>query len=95
MRSLDSTNVDGDTALFDAVSLAATKLEEYCNSSNLEVKKRIIVLSDGEDNKSKQKIDELTKTLINHNIVVDSFLVSTTTIVNDYKIDTNKSQSQN
>lgn len=68
------------TALYDGINLASVKLEEYCNASNLQCKKRIIVLSDGDDNKSSVKIDQLTKKLINQEIIVDSFLIGKTSL---------------
>ena len=76
IRSLDKTTVNGDTSLFDAVELARLKLEEYC--SNLQCKKRIIVLSDGDDTNSSIKVEQLTKLLINCDITVDSFLIGKT-----------------
>ena len=74
--SLEKTSVSGDTSLFDAVEMARLKLEEYC--SNFQCKKRIIVLSDGDDTNSSIKVEQLTKLLINCDITVDSFLIGKT-----------------
>jgi len=78
IRSLEKTSVNGDTSLFDAVEIARLKLEEYCSNQNLQCRKRIIVLSDGNDTNSSIKVEQLTKLLINCDITVDSFLIGKT-----------------
>ena len=83
MRSLDRVAVSGDTCLFDAVDMARLKLEEYC--SNLQCKKRIIVLSDGNDTNSRMKVEAITKLLINSDITVDSFLIGKTSKMSEIR----------
>jgi len=53
---------DGDTALWDALALANDQLLEY-GKKFPEAKKRIICLSDGADNKSSKRVQEVSESI--------------------------------
>jgi Ca-activated chloride channel family protein len=57
-RSLSRIPTFGNTALYDAVQLAAKHLEKGVHE-----KKVLVVISDGEDNKSRQKLAEVLQKL--------------------------------
>lgn len=78
-EAIDNISPAGDTQLIGAIELARKKLESYCverGFSDAECRKRILVLSDGEDNKS-QGVDALalSKALIANKVVVDAVFV--------------------
>lgn len=71
---VDSANPGGQTKLFDALQAAVDDL--------LEIKKtypniilRMIALTDGEDNISKEKPSTIARQIIRNKIIVDSFVV--------------------
>jgi Ca-activated chloride channel homolog len=65
-RSLARVNSGGDTALYDAVLLAANYLQR--NGSH--EKKVLLVVTDGEDNKSKYTLKEVLKTVAESKVMV-------------------------
>lgn len=71
-RSTSTMAASGDTSLWDALALCRDQLNEY-SKKYPGVKKRIIVISDGEDTKSESKNPGgLTFDLRNDKIIVDS-----------------------
>jgi ubiquitin-protein ligase/uncharacterized protein YegL len=62
----------GDTALWDAIALGCDQLEEYAKKFP-NAKKRILCISDGVDNKSDRRVADLCNSLVQKNIIVDSF----------------------
>jgi Ca-activated chloride channel family protein len=58
-RALDGIAANGNTALYDAVFLATRHL----NKHGAHEKKVLLVVSDGDDNKSKYKLDDVLKML--------------------------------
>ncbi|KIW95993.1 uncharacterized protein Z519_03059 [Cladophialophora bantiana CBS 173.52] len=73
-QAVDSMKEEGDTALWDSVALAADHLIES-GRRYPEVKKRIICLSDGQYTSSVKKVEDVCRTLIQHDIVVDSVCI--------------------
>ena len=71
-HKLNHTTAAGDTAIWDSIALAQDQLQEYAKQFP-DAKLRIICISDGEDNRSKNSAHALPSSLIRHNIVVDSF----------------------
>ena len=73
-RSVASMRATGDTALWDAIKLAQTEIlkhaEKYPNAQ-----RRIICLSDGNDNKSVAGVADLCFKLGEDKIAVDSFII--------------------
>lgn len=71
---VDGVNAHGGTKCFDAIDYAINQL--------IEIKKkypniilRIIALTDGEDNSSKENPKTLIKRIFEHKIIIDSFVV--------------------
>jgi uncharacterized protein YegL len=76
-HKLNDMDANGDTALWDSIALAEDQLRVYAaNYPN--AKLRIICISDGEDNKSKRSVVDITSKLKRHGIVVDSFCLGAT-----------------
>ncbi|KAE9366198.1 hypothetical protein N431DRAFT_549163 [Stipitochalara longipes BDJ] len=71
-HKVNGMNAHGDTALWDALALANDQLSEYAQKFP-DVKKRIICISDGEDTKSKQRSSDVSWSLFQNKVVVDSF----------------------
>ncbi|KAL1608137.1 hypothetical protein SLS60_003076 [Paraconiothyrium brasiliense] len=71
-HELNSIRASGDTALWDALSLARDSLTQYATIYP-KARLRIICISDGEDNKSKQMVHEVAAALVHDRITVDSF----------------------
>ncbi|ORX96291.1 hypothetical protein BCR34DRAFT_619726 [Clohesyomyces aquaticus] len=71
-HQLNSISASGDTALWDAVSLAQDQLVQYSDKYP-NAKLRIICLSDGSDTKSVKKVQDISLALQRSNIVLDSF----------------------
>src|SRR5262245_18947186 len=67
-QALSSITPNGNTALYDAVFLAARHL----NEQGYHEKKVLLVVSDGEDNKSKYKLNEVLSALQESKIIVYS-----------------------
>jgi VWFA-related protein len=64
-RSLDRIVARGNTALYDGVQLAAQHLE-----NGFHEKKVLLVVSDGEDNRSNYKLDELLEEIRESKVIV-------------------------
>ncbi|KAJ4353723.1 uncharacterized protein N0V89_005453 [Didymosphaeria variabile] len=75
-HELNSIEASGDTTLWDALSLARDSLTQYATKYP-KARLRIICLSDGEDNKSKQVVHEVAAALVHDRITVDSFCLGT------------------
>ena len=71
-HKVNGMNARGDTALWDALALANDQLSEYAQKFP-NAKKRIICISDGEDTKSKQRSSDVSWSLFQNKVVVDSF----------------------
>jgi len=71
-HKVDGMKANGDTALWDALALANDQLSEYAQKFP-NAKKRIICISDGKDTKSKQRGSDVSWTLFQNKVVVDSF----------------------
>ena len=71
-HKVNGMNAHGDTALWDALALANDQLSEYAQKFP-NAKKRIICISDGEDTKSKQRSSDVSWSLFQNKVVVDSF----------------------
>jgi Ca-activated chloride channel homolog len=67
-QALSSVNAMGDTALYDAVYLAAKHLQKGGSHE----KKVLLVISDGEDNKSSYKLKEVLRVLRESKIILYS-----------------------
>jgi Mg-chelatase subunit ChlD len=61
-HSVNKMEAEGDTALWDALSLANDQLSEYSKKFP-EAKRRIICLSDGADNKSSNRAQEVANNI--------------------------------
>lgn len=71
-RATNEMEGDGDTALWDALALAGDQVEQYA-SRFPGAKKRIVVISDGKDNKSTTNTSHgITSNLLRQEISVDS-----------------------
>lgn len=70
-QSVDGMSAHGDTALWDAIALAADQLVE-AGRQDPKIKKRIICLSDGQDTCSRQDPMDVCRMLLRNEIVVDS-----------------------
>ncbi len=73
-QAVDNMTEDGDTALWDALALAADHLVEVSRPCP-KIKKRIICLSDGTDTSSLRSTDDVCRTLLRHKITVDSVCI--------------------
>ncbi|KAF2012520.1 hypothetical protein BU24DRAFT_484177 [Aaosphaeria arxii CBS 175.79] len=73
-HQLNNIRADGDTALWDSISLAQDQLQSYSQRFP-KAKLRIICLSDGEDNKSSQTVHDLSVRLLQSKIVLDSISI--------------------
>ena len=71
-HKLNDMTAGGDTAIWDSVALAQDQLQEYAKQYP-NAKLRIICISDGDDNRSKNKAHILPASLLRDGIVVDSF----------------------
>ncbi|GLB39236.1 hypothetical protein LshimejAT787_0603980 [Lyophyllum shimeji] len=74
---LDAVEARGDTAMYDALDLARSCLVAYGRDLS-HLRRRIVVVSDGEDTSSKCGIDEVGFALQRDNIIVDSIQVGQT-----------------
>lgn len=71
-RATNKLEGDGDTALWDALALSADQIEQYA-SRYPTARKRIIVISDGKDNKSTTNTSHsIASSLLQKGISVDS-----------------------
>jgi len=71
-HKLNNMKASGDTAIWDSIALAQDQLQEYAKQYPT-AKLRIICISDGEDNRSKNKGYILPASLLRNGIVLDSF----------------------
>ena len=70
-HKLNDMTASGDTSLWDALALANDQLNQYALKFP-SAKKRIICLSDGMDTNSKRRAHEISYSLLQSKIVVDS-----------------------
>ena len=68
-QALDSMDTKGETALWDALALAADHLVDVAKRYP-KIKKRIICLSDGHDTNSTMNVEDVVRMLMQHEIVV-------------------------
>ena len=73
-QAVDRMNEEGDTALFDALALAADHLKDI-GQTYPNIKKRMICLSDGKDTSSLRGAEDVCRTLMQDKIVVDSVCI--------------------
>ncbi|KAJ9607164.1 hypothetical protein H2200_008236 [Cladophialophora chaetospira] len=73
-QAVDRMKEEGDTALWDALAMAADHLVD-AGRPYPEIKKRIICLSDGADTSSLRSAEDVCRTLLQHKIVVDSVCI--------------------
>ena len=72
---VDDVKPDGSTRLFDCMDNAIDSLINY-HKQNPSCILRIIALTDGDDNASKNKPEEIVKRIVDNQITIDSFVVS-------------------
>ncbi|KAK7050214.1 putative bifunctional E2/E3 enzyme [Favolaschia claudopus] len=77
-QALERTQAHGDTAVYDALDLARRTLNEY-RPDLTNIRKRIIIVSDGEDTSSDTTARDVTLSLQRAKIIVDSVQVGTST----------------
>ena len=80
-KGLKNLKPEGRTLLWDAISTACDELIKFTTTSNGNKRfknavNRILVISDGEDVGSKTSLEEVTKKILEHKIIVDSVLVT-------------------
>lgn len=73
-QAVDKMEAKGDTALWDAIDLAADHLVEM-SRAHRNIKKRIICLSDGSDTSSIKNVGNVCRMLMQQDIVVDSVCI--------------------
>jgi Mg-chelatase subunit ChlD len=73
-RSVGSMTAKGDTALWDGIKLAQLEISRYAERFP-DAKRRIIVFSDGNDNRSLSGAADLCYQLRNNKILVDSVII--------------------
>lgn len=76
-EELDRVEAQGDTAVYDALDVARSMLVNY-RTDLPNLRRRIIVVSDGEDTCSKESAVEVLGALQKAKIMVDSVQVGTT-----------------
>lgn len=75
-KALDTVSADGDTAVYDALDTARKMLANY-RQDLPNLRKRIIIVSDGDDTSSIMQAKDVCKSLYNANVLVDSVQVGT------------------
>ncbi|KEF63504.1 uncharacterized protein A1O9_01482 [Exophiala aquamarina CBS 119918] len=73
-QAVEKMEPEGDTALWDALGLAADHLVDVAKRYP-SIKKRVICLSDGEDTSSIKAVGDVVRMLMRHDIVVDSVCI--------------------
>lgn len=73
-QAVEKMEPEGDTALWDALGLAADHLVDVAKRFP-NIKKRIICLSDGDDTSSIKDVQNVVQMLMRHDIVVDSVCI--------------------
>lgn len=84
-RQLEDVDAKGDTCLYDALDTARTTLVNY-RKDLPNLRKRIIVVSDGDDNKSVSSARDVAIALQKDQVTVDSVQVGTYSNVTLHKI---------
>ena len=74
-KSMDSVKSEGGTALFDCIKSIALKLsEQKKNYPNAQL--RMVIISDGDDQHSNSKPEEVSQLLVEKGIIVDSCIIN-------------------
>jgi len=73
-EQLDTVSAKGDTVVYDALDTARKMLMDY-RSDLPQLRKRIIIVSDGEDTGSEASARDVCRALQTKNIIVDSVQV--------------------
>jgi hypothetical protein len=73
-RKLEAVNATGDTAVYDALDRARLMLTQY-RADLRNLRKRIIIVSDGDDTASQNTPQDICLRLRRDNIIVDSIQV--------------------
>jgi hypothetical protein len=73
---VDAVEATGDTRLWDAIRTAADNLHAFA-AKHPGVPRRIVVLSDGLDNKSAARVEDCLQRLIDGDLVLDAILLGT------------------
>uniref|UniRef100_A0A0G4HFP5 UBC core domain-containing protein n=1 Tax=Chromera velia CCMP2878 TaxID=1169474 RepID=A0A0G4HFP5_9ALVE len=71
---VNSADAEGDTAMIDAIDIAAEELLEF-RKQNSTARLRVLCLTDGKDNKSTKQAHNLAERLRNQHIVVDAMCI--------------------
>jgi Mg-chelatase subunit ChlD len=73
-HKVNGMNAHGDTSLWDALTLASDQIIDYTKRFP-NAKRRIICLSDGKDNMSKQKVGDLSLFLsVSYQVSIDTLI---------------------
>lgn len=75
IKLVDDANPRGSTRLYDAIVEGINNLIEYKKKHPTTIL-RMIALTDGEDNESKYKPNEVAALILKYRIILDSFVVS-------------------
>lgn len=75
IKLVDDANPRGGTRLYDSIVEGVNRLIEYKKTHPTTIL-RMIALTDGEDNESKFKPNEVAALVLKHRIILDSFVVS-------------------
>ncbi|KAJ7581814.1 hypothetical protein C8J56DRAFT_1029289 [Mycena floridula] len=73
-QELDNVSAQGDTAVYDALEKAGDMLVNF-RPDMPDLRKRIIIVTDGDDTSSVGDPKDVCKVLVKHNIIVDSVQV--------------------
>ena len=84
-HQLDNTTPSGSTAIFDALMEANDMLTNF-EWEFPRAKRRIVILTDGEDNQSKCKPEEVCRELYNNDIVLDAIIIGSHATKDLFKI---------
>ena len=81
----------GKSRLWDAISISCDYLNKFCIDENNKqifpnAKKRILVISDGEDIGSKTKSTDIAKKLMDNKIILDSVIISSEEICKELAV---------
>jgi len=72
---VDDASAGGGTSVYDALNEGVNSLLEF-RKKNPSTILRIIALTDGEDNQSKIRPEEVARRIVENRIILDSFVVS-------------------
>ena len=85
--NLDSVQATGQTAIWDAVQQSKKILVEQCPSDRKDgPKRRIVLLTDGEDNSSAYKPIEVCQGLTAEKIILDAIVIGTSATYTPFKL---------